>query len=362
MKKSVSAVKPSFTAEDKKTFRSLLKTFTLLVFAVFVSAVLITTVMVILLYKLGVLPQVLLTPVILPIIAMLACLLIGTVLSSFAGRLFLNPLRRLIAAHQEVSAGNYHVRVSDKTPVRELGRLIQSFNDMAGELEATELFRNDFINNFSHEFKTPIVSIRGFARQLQKDNEQPFLSSEQRREYTDIIAYESDRLARLSSNILLLTNFENQQIVTDKTTFYLDEQLRHVVLLLEKEWSGHAIEPELMLEEVSYTFNEEMLAQLWLNLIGNAIKFSPDGSTIQIRCRQYDGFALVDVIDSGEGMDAETVRHIFDKFYQGDTSRKSDGNGLGLAIVKRIVELAEGEITVKSEEGKGSAFEVRLPL
>lgn len=362
MKQCAKMKKVRMSDANRKSFRSLLTAFTLLVFAIFVSAVLITSVIIILLYRLGFLPKFILTPVILPVITLLACMIIGTILSVFAGRLFLNPLRRLIAAHEQIKAGNYHIRVSDQTPIRELGNLIQSFNDMAGELEATELFRNDFINNFSHEFKTPIVSIRGFARQLQKDNEQHLLSGEQRREYTDIIAYESDRLARLSSNILLLTNFENQQIVTDKTEFYLDEQLRHVVLILEKEWSSRGIEPELDLDEVRYTFNEEMLSQMWLNLIGNAIKFSPDGGTIKIRCKKKDQHIVVDIIDGGEGMDADTLRKIFDKFYQGDTSRKADGNGLGLAIVKRIAELAGGEVTVKSEQGKGSRFRVRLPL
>lgn len=346
---------------DRKSFRSLQTAFTLLVFAIFISAVLITSVITILLYKLGILPEAVNTPLVLTLVTLLACMLIGTILSSFAGRLFINPLRRLIAGNREIRRGNYHVRVTAETPIRELKNLILSFNDMADELESTNLFRNDFINNFSHEFKTPIVSIRGFARQLQRDNEQRQLSDGQRREYTDIIAYESDRLARLSSNILLLTNFENQQIVTDKTEFYLDEQLRHVVLLLEKQWSTRNIVPELWLEEVKYTFNEEMLTQLWLNLIGNAVKFSPDGGTVTVRCRQREDWVIVDVTDQGEGMDAATLRRIFDKFYQGDTSRKSDGNGLGLAIVKRITELAGGEITVTSEPLKGSTFRVRLP-
>ena len=347
---------------DCKSLSSLRTAFTLLVFAIFTSAVMITSVLVILLCKMGLIPKVIMPPAVLPLVTLLACTIIGTILSSFVGRLVINPLRSLIVANKEIKRGNYHVRVSGQTPIGELNALIQSFNDMADELESTNLFRNDFINNFSHEFKTPIVSIRGFARQLQKDNEHHLLTDGQRKEYTDIIAYESDRLVRLSSNILMLTKFENQQIVTDKTEFYLDEQLRHVLLILEKQWSSRSIEPELDLEEVKYNFNEEMLSQMWLNLIGNAIKFSPDGGTVKIRCKKKEGCVVVDIIDCGEGMDSDTLRRIFDKFYQGDTSRRSDGNGLGLAIVKRIAELANGEITEKSEKGKGSTFRVKLPL
>lgn len=357
------AVKPCRPKDpNAQSLRSLRTAFTLIVFGIFISAVVVTAGIILLVYKLGFLPQVMRSPVILTFITLLACMIIGTVLSSFVSRLVISPLRRLIAANKEIKRGNYHVRVSGQTPIGELNNLIQSFNDMADELESTNLFRRDFINNFSHEFKTPIVSIRGFARQLQKDNEQHLLTDGQRREYTDIIAYESDRLARLSSNILLLTKFENQQIVTDKTEFYLDEQLRHVVLILEKQWSAKSIEPELDLDEVQYIFNEEMLSQMWLNLIGNAIKFSPDGGAIKIRCKKKDSCVVVDISDSGEGMDSDTLHRIFDKFYQGDTSRKSHGNGLGLAIVKRIAELANGEVTVKSEQGKGSTFRVKLPL
>ncbi len=345
-----------------KSLRSLQTAFTLLVLVIFVSAGLVTAGMFTLLYRLGFIPSAALTPVILPLLTILSCMLIGTLLSLLFSRVIINPLRRLIRANEEIKRGNFRIRMDERTHIGEMTKLMQSFNSMADELEATELFRNDFINSFSHEFKTPIVSIRGFARQLQKDNERRLLTDEQRREYTDIIAYESDRLARLSSNILLLTKFENQQIVTDKTEFYLDEQLRRIVLLLEKEWSARGIELELELDEVKYSFNEEMLSQMWLNLIGNAIKFSPDGGKVRIRCKRREQYIEVDITDCGEGMDEATLHRIFDKFYQSDTSRKSDGNGLGLAIVKRIAELAGAEITVKSEIGKGSTFRVRLPV
>ena len=343
------------------SLRSLRTAYTLLVLLILVSAGLITACVYIILYTLDFIPSAALTPLILPVIVIFSCMIIGTILAVFVGKLFINPLRRLIYANEEIRQGNFKVRMSEQTVIGELNNLMRSFNSMADELEATELFRNDFINSFSHEFKTPIVSIRGFARQLQKDNERHVLTDEQRKEYTDIIAYESDRLARLSSNILTLTKFENQQIVTDKTEFYLDEQIRRTVLLLEKQWTAREINIDLELDEIKYNFNEEMLAQMWLNLIGNAIKFSHRGGTVHIRCRRKREKICVDISDSGEGMDEEILHKIFDKFYQCDTSHKSEGNGLGLAIVKRIAELANAEITVKSEPGKGTTFTVKLP-
>ena len=352
------------TKKTKKRMHSLgsLRTaYTLLVLLILVSAGLITASVYIILYSLDFIPPSALTPLKLPVIVIISCMLFGTLLAVFVGKLFINPLRRLIAANEEIRQGNFKVRLSEQTVIGELNNLMRSFNSMADELEATELFRNDFINSFSHEFKTPIVSIRGFARQLQRDNEKHTLTDAQRREYTDIIAYEADRLARLSSNILTLTKFENQQIVTDKTEFYLDEQIRRTVLLLEKQWTAREVTIELKLEEIRYNFNEEMLAQMWLNLLGNAIKFSHIGGTVLVRCRKKNGFIRVDISDSGEGMEEETLHRIFDKFYQSDSSHKSEGNGLGLAIVKRIAELANAEITVKSEAGKGTTFSVRLP-
>ena len=350
------------TKRQMHSLRSLRTAYTLLALLILISAGLITASIYIFLYTLDFIPPAVLTPLILPVIVIFSCMIIGTILAAFVGKVFINPLRRLIAANEEIRQGNFKVRLSEHSVIDELNNLMNSFNDMANELEATELFRNDFINSFSHEFKTPIVSIRGFARQLQKDNEQHLLTDEQRKEYTDIIAYESDRLARLSSNILTLTKFENQQIVTDKTEFFLDEQLRRIVLLLEKQWTACGVNIDLDLDEVKYNFNEEMLSQMWLNLIGNAIKFSPRDGTVLIRCRNKQDYICVEIADCGDGMNQETLHKIFDKFYQCDTSHKSDGNGLGLAIVKRIAELANAEITVKSEVGKGTVFSVKLPV
>lgn len=351
-----------FNEKSYQTFRTLRSAFTMFVFFILIITGFITGSVILLLYHFRAAPIALFTPVVLPLLTMSMSIFIGTFLAAFVGKVIINPLRRLIAATDEIRHGNYSIRVDNKTSIGELNNLMISFNSMAKELGNTELFRNNFINNFSHEFKTPVVSVRGFARQLQKDNKMHHLTDEQRREYTDIIVAECDRLANLSTNILTLTKFENQQIVTDKTDFYLDEQIRSSILLLEKQWSAKNIDFELNLSEIKYHFNEEMLSQVWINLIGNAIKFSPENETITVRCIKRDHKIQIDISDNGEGMDSETIKKIFDKFYQSDTSHKSEGNGLGLSIVKRIIELAGGEITVVSEPKKGSTFKVYLPL
>ena len=228
---------------------------------------------------------------------------------------------------------------------------------MTKELGSIEMFRNDFINNFSHEFKTPIVSIRGFAKQLQNDN----LSTEKRKEYTDIIISEAERLTNMSANILLLNKFENQQFITNQIQYELDEQIRNCIILLEKEWSKKNLEIQLDLERTPIYGNAEMLSHLWINLIENAVKYSNDKGHITIGCRRTVGDIQFKISDDGNGMDDNTMKHIFDKFYQGDRSHAARGNGLGLSIVKRIVELCKGEIAVESKIGQGTTFTIKLP-
>jgi signal transduction histidine kinase len=294
-----------------------------------------------------------------PMISLGVSIILGTLITIIVSKKILRPMHDLIEATQIVSKGDFTVRVREIKQDNELGVLIKSFNIMAKELGGIEIFRQNFINNFSHEFKTPIVSIRGFAKQLQKES----LTQEQRKEYTDIIITESERLTNMSANILLLTRFENQQIVIDRKEFYLDEQLRKCVLILEKQWSRKRIEFQLNLEETIYYTNEEMLSHVWMNLISNAIKFSYPESTIIISCRAEENKnIIVEITDHGIGINQETMGHIFDKFYQGDKSHILEGNGLGLSIVKRIVELCQGDISVKSEKEKGTTFQINLPL
>jgi len=292
------------------------------------------------------------------IAALVVCTAIGTMLSALLSRWFLKPVNQLIRATRSVAAGDFSVRVDELAAKSELVQLIKSFNTMAEELGGLELFRRDFIDTFSHEFKTPIVSIRGFARQLRN----PMLTDAQKSEYIDIIVSEADRLARMSSNILMLTRFENQQIVTDCEHIHIDEQLRSCILLLEKDWMKKSLSFDLALEDVSFYGNQEMLSQLWLNLIGNAVKFSHDGGEIRVACKMDKKHLVVEVEDHGIGMDEATKKRIFERFFQGVASRAAEGNGLGLTIAARIVELMRGEISVTSEPDRGALFALRLPL
>lgn len=300
-----------------------------------------------------------LSPFLLIASALIACTVIGTLVSSFVSLVFFKPFKEMQRATERIASGDYKVRLEQiSDPNTEFGAVQVGFNHMAEELDGVEMFRNDFINNFSHEFKTPIVSVRGFAHQLLNGD----LSPEEQREYIRIIADEADRLTRMSTNILLLSKLENQQIVTDKSEFYLDEQIRGSLVLLEKQWEQKDIELDIDLDEVKYCFNEEMLAHVWVNLFGNAIKFTPVRGTIFCTLRrQPDGIRVV-IRDTGVGMTPEVAAHIFEKFYQGDASHGGDGNGIGLNIVRRVLELCGGHITVDSAPGMGATFTVVLPV
>lgn len=290
---------------------------------------------------------------------LLACPIIGTILSAFLSRGIFNSFKEMIRATEKIAKGNFKVHIEETMDqTTDFGILQHSFNHMAEELDSIEMFRNDFINNFSHEFKTPMVSIQGFARQLQAGG----LTEEEQKEYINIIVTESDRLVKMSSNILILSNLENQQIVSHKTEFYLDEQIRKVLVMMEKQWSSKDLELNVDLDEVRYRFNEDMMSQVWINLLGNAIKFTPRCGTVSCTLRQTAEHVTVTISDTGVGMSQEVIHHIFEKFYQGDPSHSSAGNGIGLTIVRRILELCGGQIRVDSQPGMGSTFTVILPL
>lgn len=290
-----------------------------------------------------------------------ASIIIGTLLSFIIGNTVLKPLSELIKATKRVAGGDYTARLEigwiEKHTVRELRELIRDFNEMTEELRNTELFRKDFISSFSHEFKTPLVSIRGFARQLYEGG----LTPEQEREFSKIILDETEYLSVLSQNTLLMTNLENKDIVTEKTDFSLDEQLRGCMIRLEPQWSAKNIEIDMEgLDDVRFYWNEQLLAHVWNNLFDNAVKFTPEGGTIHASCKRQDGTVTVVIADSGCGIAEDALPHIFEKFYQADSSHATKGNGLGLPLVKRIVELCGGDIAVSSEPGKGTEFTVTL--
>ena len=297
-------------------------------------------------------------PLVLLLSIFVPSVVIGSTLAAILSSRILNPLRETIRVAKRLGEGDFSVRVHDDNGIFEVAELQEAFNSMADDLEKTEIFRKDFISNFSHEFKTPIVSIRGFAHQLRYED----LSKERREEYLEIISKESDRLTHMASRILLLSQYENQTIVAGKTEYDLDEQLRHCILLLEKQWDKKGLVLDLELDTVRCYANEEMLAELWVNLIGNAVKFTPEGGTVGITLREDGQNAVVTISDTGIGMSDEIRARMFDKVYQGDSSHKSEGNGIGLTLVHRIVELCGGKITVTSKEGVGSTFTVTLPI
>lgn len=291
--------------------------------------------------------------------SLLASVVIGTLLATLVSKWFLLPLKDVINAANKISRGDFKVQLKENYGENtELGMLQRSFNHMARELDGIEMFRKDFINSFSHEFKTPIVSVRGFAHQLQAGG----LTEEEEKEYIAIIASESDRLAKMANNVLLLSKLEHQQIVTDKRTFSLDEQLRTCLLLLEKQWTEKELELEIDLDPVTYCFNEDMLSEVWINLFGNAIKFTPSRGKITCILRKTEDHIKICISDTGRGMSPEVISHIFEKFYQGDRSHGEEGNGIGLTIVSRILELCGGRIHVESSPGMGSVFTVTLPV
>lgn len=287
------------------------------------------------------------------------CILIGISMVVMIRLVILNPVRGMVSAMQRLASGDFSVRMVCKGWMRplEVREFTEAFNTAAAELGGTEMLRKDFIHNFSHEFKTPITSLGGFADLLLEDEDMP---PEERREYLQIIRDESRRLAGLASSVLALSRVESQTILTDARPFNLTEQLRQTILQIQNKWAAKHPDIRLDAEECTYTGNESMLREVWVNLLDNAVKFSPEGGRVDVRlCRTPHG-VTVTVTDSGPGMDEATRAHVFDRFYQGDTSHRTEGSGLGLALAKQIVTLHKGVLSADSEPGHGSTFTVAL--
>lgn len=291
----------------------------------------------------------------------IASFVIGSSVTPLILRVPLGPVNRLISGMRRLASGHFEERVDFGSTT--LGReLTESFNTLASELQHTEMLRTDFINNFSHEFKTPIVSIRGFARLLQRGD----LPEEQRRAYLDVIVDESTRLSNMATNVLNLSKVENQQILTNVTEFNLSEQLRRCILLLEKDWSRKELEISADFSEFTISANEELLRQVWVNLLDNAVKFTPEGGRITVRVytraglRAREGSLQVDVCNTGSPIPPEQQARVFDKFWQGDASHAASGAGVGLSIVRKIAELHGGCVSVCSTDAE-TTFSVVLP-
>ena len=287
----------------------------------------------------------------------LVSLVASGLMSVFIGRRILTPMLKLSNASKEVAHGNFTVSVSDSSKLEEVQTTFRNFNAMVQELNSITTLSNDFIANVSHEFKTPLTAVEGYAMLLQ-DKE---LSDAEREEYLDKILYNTHRLSTLVENILILSKLESGPLPEQYTDFRLDEQLRQAVVILEPEWAKKSLSFDVQLDEVTFHGCESLLSHVWTNLLSNAVKFSAPGQEISLRLLEQTTCVVATVTDHGCGMDEATARRSFEKFYQGDTSRRADGNGLGLALVKRIVELSDGVIEVDSAPNQGSTFRVILP-
>ncbi|HZJ98426.1 MAG TPA: HAMP domain-containing sensor histidine kinase [Tissierellaceae bacterium] len=342
----------------KKIFRSLNFALVIFVFILMLFSSVLAGLILIILSKLNIFAQIESAAILFLIVGLIVSIIIGVLLAFPVGHYLLKPLNELIDATREVSKGNFDVKAKEIEHNFGVGELIKSFNNMTKELSSIEVFRKDFVSSVSHEFNTPIASIQGFAKLLQKKD----LSLEKREEYTSIIIEESSRLSNLSSNILRLSRLEHEKINESKTLFYVDEQIRKSILLLEHMWNKKNIEFKIDLDELTYMGDENLLQQVWVNLISNAIKFSPENKTIDIELIQLNDKIRCKITDYGIGMTKKTSDRIFEEFYQGDLSHSQEGNGLGLPLVKSILELHGGNIHVESKVNEGSIFTVELAI
>ncbi len=285
-----------------------------------------------------------------------ASCLLGLVLSMFMTKLVLSPFNQLLDGLSRLSSGEYGTRL-DFGKGRAWKTVSTRFNNLATELEKTEILRSDFVNSFSHEFKTPINSINGLIKLLKKGG----LSREKQQEYLSIIEDETQRLASMTTNILMLTKLENQGILTNKRTYNLSEQIRSCVLLLERKWTAKNLKLSLDFDEHSVFGNEDMLSQVWMNLLDNAVKFCDKNGELGVRIWTENDKVFTEISNTGAEIAEEDKARIFQKFYRSDKAHAKEGNGIGLSIVKKIVDLHNGDIFLESGNGKTS-FTVSLSV
>jgi signal transduction histidine kinase len=283
-------------------------------------------------------------------------LMIGSILIFFAVAMIVKPIKAVTEATKKVAQGNFDMRLEVKGE-DELAVLARNFNLMTQALSSNDYIHRDFVSNVSHEFKTPIASIKGFGKLL-KD---PDLSEIKRQEYVDIIVEESERLGQLSANVLKLSELENGVAGLKKEPFSLDEAIRRVVLLLQEQWEKKELELEVDLSEMMMVGDQALIDQVVINLVTNAINYTHQGGRIGLKLTESRSEIKLEIWDSGMGIDASDLTRIFDRFYKADQSRNTPGTGLGLTISQRIMLLHGGKISVSSELGKGSRFSVCFP-
>lgn len=270
------------------------------------------------------------------------------------------PVERILDATHKITKGDFSVRIEPLHPIasrNEFDAIIEDFNKMAEELSTTETLKTDFIANVSHEIKTPLAVISNYATMLQD----PLLSEEQRIQYAESISDASKRLSALTTNILKLNKLENQQIFPKNIPYNLSEQLCECILFYEDAWEKKKLKINTDIQDnVIADSDKELFELVWINILSNAVKFNREGGEISVTLRTEKNKAIVRISDTGYGMNEEIGKHIFDKFYQADHSRSTQGNGLGLALVKRVIDITGSEIQVESELEKGTTFTVVL--
>lgn len=270
------------------------------------------------------------------------------------------PVKKIISGLNQIIQGDYSIEINTLRSYENgliFNPIIEHINRMTKELNSVEMLKTDFISSVSHEMKTPLAVIHNYGSLLEQEG----ISDEKRKEYAKAISHTSSKLADLISNILKLNKLENQSIYPNYESYSLDEQLRECILNHENEWSKKNLLLEIELDSIQIQADRELLSLVWNNLISNAIKFTEKKGSISIQLKYNDAETIaVSVKDTGCGMSRETGKHIFDKFYQGNTAHSTEGNGLGLSLVKRVVEILHGEIQVHSELGKGTEFTVLL--
>ena len=284
------------------------------------------------------------------------CLLIGILVISQLSKYFFNPIKKLRFAMDKVAEGDFSVRLEEKSSSKEIMEIYTGFNLMAHELSSIEILQTDFVSNVSHEFKTPINAIEGYSTLLQDSGN----LDQTQQEYVEKILFNTQRLSSLVGSILLLSKLENQQIPTNQTEYRLDEQIRQSVVALETAWVQKDIELAVELDRVFFLGNEQMMRHVWDNLISNAVKFSPQGGVVKLRLAKKAQKLIFTIEDQGPGLSEDAQKHIFDKFYQADSSHKQQGSGLGLALVKRILTIERGQIAAENTRSGGCCFAVTL--
>lgn len=295
------------------------------------------------------------TPITTLSILLIMSLVLGVGISLIVGKNVSRPIEDMKKATTEIAKGNFNVKipaVKNKT----INEIIENFNTMAQELKSIETLKADFISNVSHEFKTPLSIIQTYTKAIAK----PGISEDVKARYMAVIENNIKKLTTLTTNILALSKLENQKIELEKTSFLLDEQIRQCILSLEPKWKAKNISFNLNLDKTKFLGSEDLTAQVWQNLLDNAIKFSNPGGFISVSLKSDNNQIVARITDTGIGIPESKLPRIFDKFYQADTSHSSSGNGLGLALVKQIIESFGGTITAESQENKGTTFKIIL--